>query len=188
MCSTHSACSDLAPCTTAGLTRGCFKMVCDAQDNIKGSLRGAAFPPLSKSAMFNKTSPEAFTPCYFSLVITISHLSPNRFKNNKQIQKGKEHLINNKGCVWSPSLGLFYISFQAKQGPYRERNSGDRKVTKIVRDPVLSGRGPFWEMQQRTILALCLHAGLLLTADLLVCKPICCGEKLLNRILSIYFS
>lgn len=35
------------------------------------------------------------------------------------------------------SLGLFYISFQAKQGPYRERNSGDRKVIKIVRDPVL---------------------------------------------------
>jgi hypothetical protein len=34
------------------------------------------------------------------------------------------------------SFGLFYISFQAKQGPYRERNLEDMKVIKIVRDPV----------------------------------------------------
>lgn len=52
----------------AGLTRGCFKMVCDVQDNIKGELKRRGSSLLfSKSAMFNKTSPEAFTLVIFLL-------------------------------------------------------------------------------------------------------------------------
>lgn len=64
------------------------------------------------------------------------------------------------------------------------------KVIKIARDPGLSGSGPLRRNGLRTdslstLFTLRLNCEI---DELLVLKPICCGEKLLNCILTIYFS
>lgn len=62
------------------------------------------------------------------------------------------------------------------------------KVTKIVRGPFCVRIWSFLRNVAEDVLALCLHGGLFVIAELLVRKPIRCSEKLLNCILSMYFS